>query len=461
MSMLGGCVFPHPPLIMPEVGRGEERRIQATVDACREAAAWVVRQAPDVVVVTSPHATLYADYFHISPGAAAAGDFASFGAPELCVRARYDEAFVRDLSRRAQAAGLPAGTLGERSPVLDHGTMIPLRFLQEAGYRGPIVRIGLSGQPLQAHYALGRLIAQTAALLGRRLVFVASGDLSHKLKASGPYGFAAAGPEFDARMQACFRAGDFPALLLTPPELAQEAAECGLRSFAILAGALDRQAVRARLLSYEGPFGVGYGVAVFKAAGRDERRDCGEQAAAAERERLRAVREAEDAYVRLARYALETFVRTQVRVAVPQEAPEALRAARAGAFVSLKRDGELRGCIGTILPTRTSLAEEIIGNAIAAGTEDPRFPAVTEAELPSLVYDVDVLTRPEPIASEDALDVKRYGVIVESGTRRGLLLPDLAGVSTVEEQVAIARRKGNIAPHEPVQLYRFEVVRHV
>lgn len=134
---------------------------------------------------------------------------------------------------------------------------------------------------------------------------------------------------------------------------------------------------------------------------------------------------------------------------------------RAGAFVSLKRDGELRGCIGTILPARASLAEEIIGNAIAAGTEDPRFPAVTEAELPSLVYDVDVLTRPEPIASEDALDVKRYGVIVESGTRRGLLLPDLAGVSTVEEQVTIARRKGNIAPHEPVQLYRFEVVRHV
>ena len=109
MSMLGGCVFPHPPLIMPEVGRGEERRIQATVDACREAAAWVVRQVPDVVVVTSPHATLYADYFHISPGAAAAGDFASFGAPELCVRARYDEAFVRELSRRAQAAGLSAG----------------------------------------------------------------------------------------------------------------------------------------------------------------------------------------------------------------------------------------------------------------------------------------------------------------------------------------------------------------
>lgn len=461
MSMLGGCVFPHPPLIMPEVGRGEERRIQATADACREAAAWAVRQAPDVIVVTSPHSVLYADYFHISPGAEGAGDFTSFGAPQLRIRARYDEAFVRELSRRAREAGLPAGTLGERSPALDHGTMIPLRFLQEAGYRGPIVRIGLSGLSMGKHYALGRLIAQTAALLGRRLIFAASGDLSHKLKASGTYGFAEEGTTFDARMQTCFRTGDFRALLLTPPELTEGAAECGLRSFAILAGALDRQAVRARLLSYEGPFGVGYGVATFEAAGRDARRNCGEQAAAAEQECLRAIRAAEDAYVRLARQALETFVRTRVRTAVPQDVPEELHTARAGAFVSLKRDGRLRGCIGTILPTRASLAEEIIASAIAAGTEDPRFPAVAEEELPSLVYDVDVLTRPEPIASEDALDVKRYGVIVESGTRRGLLLPDLAGVNTVEEQIAIARRKGNIAPHEQVQLYRFEVMRHV
>ena len=129
-------------------------------------------------------------------------------------------------------------------------------------------------------------------------------------------------------------------------------------------------------------------------------------------------------------------------------------------FVSLQENGRLRGCIGTILPTRSSMAEEILYNAVSAGMNDPRFPAVQEADLSQLVYHVDVLTKPERIDSLQQLDAKRYGVIVEAGDRRGLLLPDLSGVDSVEQQVAIARQKGNIAASEPVQLWRFEVVRH-
>ena len=159
MSMLGGCVFPHPPLIMPEVGRGEERRIQATVDACREAAAWVVRQAPDVVVVTSPHATLYADYFHISPGSRAEGNFGQFRAAQVRVTAEYDEALAARLSENCAAAGLAAGFLGEKEAALDHGTMIPLYFLQQHFPKVRVVRIGLSGLSAAAHYQLGQQIA--------------------------------------------------------------------------------------------------------------------------------------------------------------------------------------------------------------------------------------------------------------------------------------------------------------
>ena len=130
--------------------------------------------------------------------------------------------------------------------------------------------------------------------------------------------------------------------------------------------------------------------------------------------------------------------------------------------MSIKKDGELRGCIGTILPVRDNLAAEIIANAVSAGTADPRFSAVTAEEPDELVYDVDVLSSPEPIDTPAQLDVKRYGVIVasEDGLRRGLLLPDLEGVDTVEEQISIARRKGNISPTEPVKLLRFEVTRH-
>lgn len=169
-----------------------------------------------------------------------------------------------------------------------------------------------------------------------------------------------------------------------------------------------------------------------------------------------------DPYVQLARNTIDLYIRKrQVYRPAPEELTEELRAGRAGAFVSIHKDGALRGCIGTIEPIRETLAEEIVSNAISASTRDPRFPAVRENELEALEISVDVLGEPEPVSSEAELDVKRYGVIVEKGYRRGLLLPDLEGVDTVDYQVYIAKMKAGIGPEERgVKLYRFEVIRH-
>ncbi|MBQ5419682.1 MAG: AmmeMemoRadiSam system protein A [Selenomonas sp.] len=461
MPLLGACVVPHPPLILPEIGQGREQGIADTIAAYQETAAWAAAKNPDLVVIVSPHAKMYADYLQISAGERAEGSFAAFGHGEVRLQAEYDTIFVKHLSGLADSIKLPAGTLGRQEGELDHGTMIPLRFLQQAGYKGKIVRIGLSGLSRDHHYALGVLIKQAARDLNRQVVLVASGDLSHKLTTDGPYGFDPAGPVFDKRMGECFAQGDFLKLLTTPAELADSAAECGLRSFWIMAGALDRQQVKARLLSLEGPFGVGYGVAVFEPQGNDESRNIGDQAAELHRQEMDRLRANEDPYIALARYSLETYVRTGKRGTLPVDLPAELTSNQAGAFVSLKKDGQLRGCIGTILPVRENLALEILHNAVSAGTADPRFGPVTAEELPDLVYDVDVLSEPEAIESEQELDVKKYGVIVECGQRRGLLLPDLAGVDTVEQQVSIARKKGNIAANEPVKLWRFTVTRHV
>ena len=133
---------------------------------------------------------------------------------------------------------------------------------------------------------------------------------------------------------------------------------------------------------------------------------------------------------------------------------------QAGAFVSIHEHGRLRGCIGTIAPVTESLAQEIIDNAVSAATRDPRFNPITPDELEWLEISVDVLGEPEEISSRDELDVKRYGVIVTSGSRRGLLLPDLDGVDTVDQQVDIAMRKGGISPRDMYRLERFEVIRH-
>ena len=166
-------------------------------------------------------------------------------------------------------------------------------------------------------------------------------------------------------------------------------------------------------------------------------------------------------HVELAKAAIDAWVK-EGRKLSPTDRPEQKEALqnRAGAFVSLKKDGRLRGCIGTFQPTRANLAEEIISNAISAACRDPRFRPVEPEELEELDISVDVLSDPEQIPDPSMLDPKRYGVIVRRGDRVGLLLPDLEGVDTVEEQLSIARRKAGIGPDEQVQLYRFIVTRH-
>ena len=168
-----------------------------------------------------------------------------------------------------------------------------------------------------------------------------------------------------------------------------------------------------------------------------------------------------DPYVALARLSVETFVSTGRPAKLPDDVPAELLLQRAGAFVSLHEHGQLRGCIGTIAATCANVADEIIQNGISACSRDFRFDPVRPEELDYLEYSVDVLDEAEPVQSMDQLDPRRYGVIVTKGWQRGLLLPNLDGVDTVEDQVSIAKRKAGLSPYDQdVQLERFEVVRH-
>ena len=443
MSVEAAFMVPHPPLIVAEVGRGREKEVAATIRAYERAAREIAALAPETIIISSPHSVMYRDWFHISPGEHAEGSFAEFGAPKVRFSEDYDSELVGLIERLAAAEGIPAGTMGELDPDLDHGTMVPLYFIRRFYKGGRIVRIGLSGLPLETHYALGKVIRKAVEQSERRVVYVASGDLSHKLQPHGPYGFAPEGPEYDRRvMDVCSR-GAFDELLRFDEGFCSRAAECGHRSFVIMAGALDGTEIRAEQLSHEDVTGVGYGICTFYPASSP------------------AVSAGSgDPYVALARDTIDSYIRTGKIISVPKDIPGEMKKTKAGAFVSIHKNGGLRGCIGTILPTRKNVAEEIIRNAISASTEDPRFPAVTTDELPELEINVDVLSEPELISSPDELDVKRYGVIVSCGFRRGLLLPDLEGVDTVEQQIAIAMAKGGISRGEKITLHRFEVIRH-
>ncbi|WP_034447696.1 AmmeMemoRadiSam system protein A [Butyrivibrio sp. AE2032] len=471
MPFVASFMVPHPPLIVPGVGRGSEKQVAKTIASYEKVADEIAAIKPETIVITSPHSVMYGDYFHISPGNRAVGSFSGFGAPSVTFDEEYDEELVNAICEIADTELFPCGTLGEKQKELDHGTMVPLWFIRGKYKGGKIVRIGLSGLHLVEHYRLGLIIAEAIEKLGRRAVFVASGDLSHKLQDYGPYGFAKEGPEYDDRIMDVMGSARFDELFDFSEDFCDKAAECGHRSFVIMAGIWDGKQVRAEVLSHEDVTGVGYGICTFRPEdGDDSERNFLEQyltrAKQAETEKMAA----SDIYVRLARLSIERYVRERKRLSIPDdlyqlakdgEDIDQLLNKKAGAFVSLHKYGSLRGCIGTILPTTGSIAQEIANNAIKAAVSDPRFDLVSEDELPFLEINVDVLGDPEDIESKEQLDVKRYGVIVStSDGRRGLLLPDLEGVDTVDYQVAIAMQKGGISPDEKYYLQRFEVVRH-
>ena len=461
MSIIAAYMVPHPPMIIPQIGRGREEQIQETIDAYRSVAREIASLEPETIIISSPHSVMYSDYFHISPGKNAKGDFSIFHARDVRFQENYDEELVSRICFLSDSENFPAGTLGERDRTLDHGTMISLYFIRQCYSDFHLVRLGLSGLPLAAHYAFGRIIQQAVEDLDRRAVFVASGDLSHKLQSYGPYGYAKEGPQYDARvMDVCSRAA-FGELLDFDESFCEKAAECGHRSFVIMAGALDGSDVDARQLSHQDVTGVGYGICVFHPAGVDESRHFLDLYRSESKPNNNNAFASSDPYVKLARESLESYILNRKILDVPQDLPADLMSRRAGAFVSIHEHGQLRGCIGTISPTRSNLAEEIIFNAISASTRDPRFRPISKEELPFLEINVDVLGEPEDIDSEDDLDAKRYGVIVTNGLRRGLLLPDLDGVETVQQQIAIAKQKAGIASYEKVSLQRFEVVRHI
>ncbi len=266
MGILAAYMFPHPPLIIPEIGKGEERKIQRTIHAYHKAAGKIGELKPETIVLISPHQIMYADYFHISPGEEAKGDFRQFGAGAVEMTVSYDTAFVKELCLRADQHGLSAGTDGEREKRLDHGTMVPLYFVNQYWKDYRLVRIGLSGFPLRSHYELGRCIKETVTALGRKTVLIASGDLSHRLKADGPYGYRKEGPEYDRRVMDLMGQADFMQLLGFSEDFCRNAGECGHRSFTMMAGALEHEKVCPQRVSYEGPFGVGYGICIYETA---------------------------------------------------------------------------------------------------------------------------------------------------------------------------------------------------
>jgi MEMO1 family protein len=471
-GILAGYVLPHPPVIVPGVSRGPHEA-DKTVQAIRRLGDEFAALRPETVVVISPHAPMFSDYLFVYDQIVLKGDLSRFGAPKAGLSKTCDQEFLAEFIRLLDQAGIAGGSLTpsqmrthQIETDLDHGVVVPMYFLSEAFSDYKLVAMSCSNLPMPELYQIGTLIRQAAVKLNRRVVIVASGDQSHKVNRESPYGSSPEGGKYDNLVVDSLKNGNLSQLLGIGSQLRERAAECGYRSMVMLCGAFSRQAVSTEVFSYEAPYGIGYCVAAIRPDLQKTGQvpDAWEESLAKSRSDLNASRQASSAPVQIARTTLEAYVREKKHLSSRdfKDLPDAepLFRKRGGAFVSLKKFGELRGCIGTTAATTASLADEIVQNALSAGLHDPRFEPVREDELIDLTYSVDVLGEPEPVSGRETLDPAVYGVIVRSGSRTGLLLPDLEGVDSVEDQLAIACRKAGIRSGESYQIMRFKVTRY-
>ncbi len=460
------AITPHPPIVVPEVGRGEENKIEHTINSMERVAQRIKDSAADLLVVISPHGAVFSDGVAINAAPTLQGDLAQFRAAQVNLEFENDLHFVGVLLNKCKDRGVVAVAMdkdmagGYRvSTKLDHGVIVPLYFVDKVEFKVPLVMVSMSLLPPLGLYNFGLALQEAIKDSDKNVAIIASGDLSHRLTHDAPSGYAPEGKTLDEEIVRTIREFDVEALMNLDPELAERGAECGWRSILMMLGSLDGLEVSSEVLSYEGPFGVGYMVALLTPGNESKERRLLDKLIKARQKSTNEMRANESEYVRLARETLERYILEGRKIKAPESLPEQFKE-QAGVFVSIKKHGQLRGCIGTILPTTPNIAEEIINNAISAGTRDPRFDEIEDHELDELVYSVDVLKKPEPISGLEELDTKRYGVIVKNGRRSGLLLPNLEGVDAVDEQVSIARQKAGISPEEPIELERFEVVRY-
>lgn len=463
-NILKYYLMPHPPLIIPTVGKGEEKTIQNTIDACNKIGEEISNLKPETVVIITPHGTMFSDAIAISNEEYIKGDFSQFRDFDTHIEGTIDKEFNEELiniceRENISAAGVDSNLLSRfnRDYELDHGAMIPMYFINKYYKDYKIVHITYAALSDIELYKFGMAIRETAKNLNKKIVFIASGDLSHRLTEDGPYEYSPEGAKFDKTLLDNLQKGNVLDVFNMDKYVVECAGECGLRSVFIMLGAMDKEKVKGELLSYEGPFGVGYGVMSFDNELKND--STLESLINMKKENLNKKVLSSNPYVKLARESLNHYYSSGHLMQKTSNLPKELSEEKGGVFVSLKKFNNLRGCIGTFLPTTDSIAEEIITNAVQAAIYDPRFPRVTEDELSDIEISVDVLDRPHKTTKED-LDPKEYGIIVSQGQKRGLLLPDLEGVDSVDEQIQIACDKAGINPNGDYEIERFKVTRY-
>lgn len=434
MSWIWSALMPHPPVLIPEVGRGRENEAIKTLNGIRELTSEL--RKPDLLFILSPHQPYSPSALFVNTANSYHGSFSMFGVSNVRINAVSSREDAKTLCSYLSKSDVQVYAEPFENLTEDQGSMVPLYFLNQIwGELPEIIIASPIGLSPEKAFEMGKALRNFQT--DRTCALLASGDLSHRLTQDAPAGYEPeCAPKFESAIEEALKNNSPRYVYELDERIIRRAGECGLRSVMAMLGLSSGNEIK--LFSHEWPFGVGYCTALCELSQK------------------------QPAPVMLAR---ETVKRLLEDSPLPENGNEIVNSSmwqeHKSCFVSIKtKNGELRGCIGTLSPVHESLDREIIANAVSASTRDPRFPPMERSELNDVIFSVDVLSESERIENITQLNPKIYGVIVSKGYRRGVLLPDLEGVDSAEEQVRIAAMKAGLRSLDDITLERFTVMRY-
>ncbi len=456
-------IMPHAPFLIPEIGQGEQGAADATIKSMEKIAEEIKQAAPKTIALISPHGNVFSDGLCINTESELTGSFEHFHQPKLRLTVKGDFQKALIFCSALRAAGINNLALDEItakkydiSTEIDYGALVPLHYILQKHTNFKLIHINIGYLPNTQMYQAGKILAE---IMGEDGVIIASGDLSHALEESSPEKYDEMGAVYDKYIANSLKSNDVIKIMTAEGEMTERAAQCVQKPLEMLAGALDGYTAKCSVYSYEAPYGVGYLTAKIQRENTDKENLINQYLQIKKESDLKKEK-AEDEYASLAADTIRNYVINKSVMDIPQGLGEELYIKQNGVFVSLKKDGRLRGCVGTVTPTKLSTAEEIMGNAIEAATKDSRFDAVQENELASLEIYVDVLSELEEVNSKEDLDIKKYGIVVTKNDKRGLMFPNIDGVKDVSHQIEAALEKAKISKDEDYLIQRFTVTRH-
>lgn len=419
-------LMPHPPLLVPSVSQEALRSVKKTKDAMETLAQRIKKREPRLIILSTPHAPAEAGRLAVYRGERLQGNFRQFGSMET-VEVFSDQAFQRTLMRTLSLYGINTVSVDE---PLDHGALVPLKYLCDAGVGAPVIVIGQYYGDYAQNHRVGHILR--SLLYAEETVgeLIISGDLSHALKENGPMGYHPSGKVFDETLQKALKHQDLDVLKTLDDQVIVNAMSCIYRGIGMVEGLSANRFENTEVLSYEGPFGVGYLVGALKCA---------------ENLSLPAI----------ARRSIESVFLNDTFKALKPSGDHS----DAPCFVTLKKDDQLRGCIGTLEPTGRTLTDNVITYAKHAAFDDPRFPPLRRSELCEITISVDIIHPPVALRDFKTQDPKVDGLIAQKEGRQSVLLPGIEGIHTAQAQRQAVLKKGGFDSDADVVYYTFRITR--